>query len=179
MGVVSDPPRGLRVEDLRKTELISSNPNSPFVKDGYRSEDMDHHEVNQHVSDLLSYAGNLASPGQGEDEDISDDEHFQASDGPGEYVANLNDAFNESTDNRRTASSPTTSSDNTSSIVDGQRLSKLTEMKAARDRQRRKAEEEEEPESFWSWCCASTRTTDMGGGSSTQEHKIIRVRTKN
>ena len=171
MGVVSDPRRGLREEDLRKTELVSSNPNSPFVKDGYRSEDMDHHEVNQHVSDLLSYAGNLGSPGQGEDEDISSDEDFQASDGPGEYVANLHEAFNESTDNRRPAS-PTTSSDNSSSsVIDGQRLSKLTELKATRDRRRRKTEEEEEPESFWSWCCASTRTTDMGGGSSTQEHK--------
>jgi hypothetical protein len=163
MGVVSDPPRGLRVEDLRgKPELVSSNPNSPFVKDGYRSEDMHDTEVNSHIEDLMSFASNMTdTPGQDtQEEENSGDEEFRVSDGQGGFVVNLSTTF-EATEN---------SSSTNEKKYPSPRLAKLTELKAARDRERRRQEEEEEAAGgFWSWCCASSRS-ETCGGSSTKEH---------
>ena len=172
LGVVSDPPRGLRVEDLRKQpEMVSSNPNSPFVNDGYRSEDMHDQEVNSHIEDLMSFASNMTdTPGQDSgDEEISGDEEYQASDGQGGFVVNLATTF-EGTDDRPPSPKNSSSSATNDKNFPSPRLTKLTELKAARDRERRRREAEEEPASFWSWCCASSRSEETTCGSSTKDH---------
>lgn len=162
LGVVSDPPRGLCVEDLRKqSERVTSNPNSPFVNDGYRSEDMHDTEVNSHIEDLMSFASNMTdTPGQDSgDEEISGDEEYQASDEKGGFVVNLATTF-EGTDDRPPSPKNSSSSATNDKKILSPRLTKLTELKAARDRERRRREAEEQPASFWSWCCASSRSEE-------------------
>ena len=169
MSTASDSPQAaLRVTDL-KAEFVSSNPNSPFVKDGYRSEDMHDQEVNDHIDNLMSFATNMddGTPGQTSGEE--QDEEFSVSDGQGGFVVNLQHSF-EGTDDRISSSTTGMSPKESPKLL---RMKELAKKKAARDRRRRKEKlEEEESQSFWSWCCAGSRATeDSATGSAPQEHK--------
>ena len=173
MSVVSHPPRGLKVEDLHNTnsKLVSSNPNSPFVKDGYTSQDMHDTEVNEHIEDLMSFANDIANtPGQTSGGE-SGEEEFQVSDGQGGFVVNLGHTF-DGTDDHRPSYDGRNSSTSDKQIP-SPRLAKLTALKAKRDRERRRQEEEEEENSgsFWSWCCAGSRETEESTtGTAPSEH---------
>ena len=170
MAILSHPRRGLRVDDLQHAKLVNSNPNSPFVKDGYRSGDMHDTEVNEHIEDLMSFANNIDKTpgGQTTDDDaMMGEEEFTVSDGQGGFVVNLGHTF-EGTDDRTSYSRNSSTSDKT---VPSPHLKKLVEGKAKRDRKKRQEmQEEDESWSFFSWCCASSRTEDSTTNTAPQEH---------